>query len=417
MPKRYGIIVGTFLLSMLLYIDRICISTAKASVSADLGLGDEQMGWVFAAFSLGYALFQTPAGMMADRYGPRRVLAVVVCFWSAFTALTATVGRLGTLLLVRFLFGVGEAGAFPGMARAFFAWLPMSERGLAHGINFSASRLGAACALPGIAWMIGRFGWRATFAILGGAGLVWAAGWYAWFRDDPADDPAVSPEERAFILESRQPAGSDDPDAPKLGTRALLRSPAIWLLMGQYFASNFTFFFCLTWMLPHLSGRYGLSAEDAGWYAMAPMFAGMLGNWTGGALVDAIYRRGHWRTSRQLPAILGFVLAAVGLLASLATESAGLAAAALSLAVFGADMTLSPSWSTCTDLGRRDAGAVSGTMNMAGNLGSFLTALAFPYLRAWTGSTSPFFVVGAALNLLAAIAWRFTRPDRPLEGS
>src|SRR5256885_1051484 len=150
MPTRYRLIVGTFLLSMLLYVDRVCISAAKDAVSADLRFSDRQMGWVFAAFSLGYALFQAPAGMLADRYGPRRILAAIVCIWSTFPCLPAAVRHLGAMLAVRFLFGAGEAGAFPGMARAVYSWLPMSERGLAQGINSSATRLGAAVAMPGV---------------------------------------------------------------------------------------------------------------------------------------------------------------------------------------------------------------------------------------------------------------------------
>jgi ACS family glucarate transporter-like MFS transporter len=414
-PTRYLLIAATFLLSMLLYVDRVCISAAKEQVAGELGFSDREMGWVFAAFSLGYALFQTPAGLLADRCGPRLVLTLVVCAWSLFTALTAAARSLGSMLAVRFLFGAGEAGAFPGLARAVFAWLPMAERGLAQGINFSAARLGAAVALPGVAWMVGRFGWQASFVVLGGVGFVWAVGWYLWFRDDPAAHPGLSAEEREYILAHRQQA-APGAEAPKLTARALAGSGNLWLLMGQYVASNFTFFFCLTWLLPHLSAQYGLSAAAAGWYAMAPLLAGMVGNWAGGALVDAVYRRGRWRLSRRLPATLGFALAAGGLLASLTQSDVTAVVACLALAIFGADMTIPPSWSLCIDIGRRNAGAVSGTMNMAGNLGAFVTALAFPYLKEWTGSVVPFFLVGSGLNLLAVAAWGFIRPDRPLEG-
>ncbi len=416
MAKRYLLIVGTFLLSMLLYVDRVCISVAKGPIADELRFDDRQMGWIFAAFSLGYALFQSPAGLLADRFGPRRVLTAVVCFWSLFTALTGAVHRLWSMLVVRFLFGAGEAGAFPGVARAIYSWMPMNERGLVQGINFSATRLGAAFAMPAVAALVTWVGWRASFLVLGAVGIVWAVAWYIWVRDDPKDHPRISEEEREYILAHRQAAPKGGTATPLTAGRAL-RSANLWLLMGQYFASNFTFFFCISWMLPHLTERYALSGVSAGWYAMAPLLAGMVGNWVGGGMVDAIYRRGsgYWRASRRLPAMIGFGLAAGGLLASLASDRVEFAVAWLALAIFGADMTLSPSWSTCIDIGRRHAGAISGTMNMAGNLGAFLTALAFPYLRDWTGSTAPFFVVGAALNVLAIFAWSFTRPDRPLE--
>ncbi len=196
-PKRYWLILGTFSLSMLLYVDRACISAAKSAVCAPtadggLSLSETQMGWVMAAFTLGYALFQTPAGYLSDRLGPRRVLTAVVTFWSLLTAATGAAWNYGSMLVARFLFGAGEAGAFPGCARTFYSWLPVSERGLAQGINFSGSRLGAALALPLIGWLIDAVGWRASFVILGVIGLGWAVFWYAWFRDDPADHPGIS---------------------------------------------------------------------------------------------------------------------------------------------------------------------------------------------------------------------------------
>jgi ACS family glucarate transporter-like MFS transporter len=185
--------------------------------------------------------------------------------------------------------------------------------------------------------------------------------------------------------------------------------------MGQYFCSNFTFFFCLSWFFPYLKTRYSLGMVEAGLYAAAPPLAGAFGNWTAGALIDWIYRRGGWTASRRVPAIIGFTLAALGLLLSVGTQTPLGAMLCLSLAVFGADMTIAPSWTVCIDIGRRHAGTVSGTMNMAGNLGSFVTALAFPYLLKWTGSHTTFFYVGAALSAGAVFAWFFTRPERKLE--
>ncbi len=176
-PTRYKLIAVTFSLSMLLYIDRVAISTARNPVSQAFGLTDTQFGWVLSAFALGYALFQTPAGALADRYGARLVLAFVVALWSVFTALTGLAWSFASLLLFRFLFGAAEAGAYPTCARAFYAWLPPAERGLAQGINFSGSRFGAAFALPAVAWLVVTAGWRVAFMILGAFGVVWAVAW------------------------------------------------------------------------------------------------------------------------------------------------------------------------------------------------------------------------------------------------
>lgn len=407
---RSMLVCATFLLSVLLYVDRVCISAAKRDVAADLALNDEQMGWVFAAFSLGYAIFQTPSGWLADRLGPRRVLASIVMVWSVFTGLTAAAWSFGSMLTVRFLFGAGEAGAFPGLARAMYSWIPMQERGLVQGINFSGSRIGAAVTLPLISWMIAGLGWRSTFLILMVVGFLWAFGWFLFFRDNPEETHWLCEEERRFIMANRQRRSEQSQtdqaqEAPNSLAKLMLRSATLWALCGQYFASNFTFFFGLTWFFPQMISQHGLSGVQASWFAAAPMICGAIGNWTAGWWVDRMYSLGRWRWSRRLPAVTGFALAAIGIVGSADASSPLTTSIWFSLCIFGADMTLSPSWSTCVDIGKADAGLVSGTMNTAGNIGAFLTSLAFPYLLIWTGSPLPFFYVAASLNLLAILFW------------
>lgn len=412
-PLRYRMVIGTFILALIVLFDRIMISVAKDPIAADLSLSDEQMGWVMSIFALGYALFQTPSGILADKFGARRVLSAVVSLWSLFTALTGAVYNYVVLLVVRFLFGAGEAGAFPGISRAMYKWIPVGERGLVHGINFSGGRLGAAVALPLTAWLIDASGWRMSFVILGSIGVLWAIIWYAWFRDNPEDQSQMSAEELAYIkahTKQEEPA-----ETAKVNYLDLFRSRNMWLIMGQYFCSNFTFFFCLTWLFPHLKVKYGLDTMEAGFYSAAPLVFGAIGNWVSGWLVDKIYRQGRWEFSRKWPAIIGFSLAAIGVLVSVYMTEVSGAIFFISMAVFGADMTLSPSWSTCIDLGQEHSGAVSGTMNMAGNLGSFLTALAFPYMLSLTGSDKPFFFLTAALNLLAIPIWLSIQPRNPIE--
>jgi ACS family glucarate transporter-like MFS transporter len=414
LPKRFLLVMGTFLLSLLLYIDRACISAAKNPIAESLGFSDKQMGWVLSAFALGYALFQTPAGMFADKFGPRKVLSAIAVLWSVFTALTGLAWSFMSMLVLRFFFGASEAGAFPGMSRAVFSWFPLKERGLVTGINFSGSRLGAAFALPAVAWLINSQGWRASFFVLGVIGVLWAAVWYFWFVDDPKDHKGISAAEKEHILQNRQKLSAVD-KAEKLSTSLLFKSKNLWLAMFQYFGSNFTFFFTLTWLFPHLQNKYGLDIIEAGFYASLPLIGGACGNWFSGWMVDFIYKKGHWSLSRRLPAIIGFVLVVIGLIGSMEMSTANGAILFLSIAIFGADMTLSPSWSFCVDIGKNNSGAVSGTMNMAGNIGSFITALAFPYLAAWTGSVNFFFYVGALLAACSAIAWLFMKPQKSLK--
>lgn len=419
---RFLIVLSTFLLSVLLYADRVCISAAKDAVALDLSLSDLQMGWVFSAFSLGYALLQAPGGWIADRLGPRRVLAIIVCVWSVFTGLTAVAGSWISLLIVRFLFGAGEAGAFPGMARAVYSWIPMNERGLVQGVNFSGSRIGAALALPAVAWLVGEFGWRATFVGLMCTGFVWAIAWYLCFRDDPESTPWLSDAERDYILVSRQqaskPAASVTPSAADDRTnllRSILTSRTVWALCAQYFASNFVFFFGLTWFFPQLRQQYNLTGMQASLFAAVPMVFGALGNWFSGWWVDSLYRQKHWAVSRRIPAITGFILAAAGILGSAFAMTPITSSIWFSLCIFGADMTLSPSWTSCVDIGRRNSGVVSGTMNMAGNVGAFVTSVAFPYLLSWTDSSMPFFYIASGMNLMAVMMWLIIDPTVALK--
>ncbi len=412
-PVRYKMVFATFILATIVLFDRILLSVAKDPVSEALYLSDKQMGWCMSIFALGYALFQTPAGLFADKYGARKVLTAVVALWSLFTALTGAVWNFVSLLIVRFLFGAGEAGAFPGMARAIYSWIPIQERGIVNGINFSGGRLGAAFALPFVAWLIEILGWRFTFVVLGLVGILWGVVWFIWFRDNPEDHKGMSIAEVKFIRENTNKENLKI-EKGRIDFNKLFSSKQMWLLMGQYLASNFTFFFCLTWLFPHLRMKYNLDVMEAGLFASAPLICGALGNWFSGFLVDFIYKKNRWELSRKLPAIIGFILASVGIVASIYMKEVTSAVLFISIAVFGADMTLSPSWSTCVDVGKQFSGAVSGTMNMAGNIGSFLTALAFPYMLDLTGSEVPFFFVAAGLNALAVAFWIGIKPQRPL---
>jgi MFS transporter, ACS family, glucarate transporter len=275
-----------------------------------------------------------------------------------------------SLLIIRFLFGSGEAGAFPGMARSVCSWIPTGERGLVKGINFSASRLGAAITMPLLPWMINAIGWKSSFGLLMLVGFVWASVWYFWFRDEPAEKSGLSKKELEYILANRQDSGSSLEAPAPMPLGQILANRNMWLIMGQCFASNFTFFFCLSWLFPYVRSTYNLNYTEAGFYIMIPLLGGALGNLVSGALVDKLFRGGKQAISRRLPAIIGFALASFGLVMSLGQAEGTGAVVWLTIAIFGADMTLSLSWSFCIDMGGRHAGKVSGTMNMAGNLGS-----------------------------------------------
>ena len=383
------VVAGLFVLSLITYIDRAAISSARDTLGAELALNDQAIGAVFSAFALGYALAQIPSGWLADRFGPRAMLTAVVAAWSLLTALTGRAAGLSSLLAIRFLFGVAEAGAFPGSARAFYNWLPSSEHGRAHGIIFAAARLGAAGAFPLMAWLLAEAGWRHAFYWLALPGLVWAGVWAIFFRDGPPVPP----------LTEGPPAGG----ARSLG--ALLTSAPLWLAMLQYFAANFTTFLCLSWMHPYLKDRYQLSAADAAFYTMIPLLVAATSQWATGAFVDRLYRSRLRPWSRPLPAIAGFAVSACGIVLIPYAADARTAVVFFTIAAFGAEMTISPSWAFCLDLGGPKSGVVTGAMNMAGNIGSFVSANAFPFLRGLTGTASAYFFLVGFLNFVAIACW------------
>src|SRR5262245_1536168 len=382
---------------MITYIDRVCISAAKTPIAEEMQLTDAAMGLVFSAFALGYAVAQIPSGWFADKVGARIALAAVVGAWSVLTALTGATWNLASLVTIRFLFGIGEAGAFPGCARAICNWLPAGERGRANGVLFSGSRLGGAVSFPLLAWMLARWPWRTSFLILGAVGLAWAVFWLLWFRNHPAKP----------LPDDKHPIAED------VKLERIFRSKPMLLAMTQYFASNFTFFLCLSWMAPYLKKQYHLSDSEVAGYAMAPLLLGATSQWFAGWLVDRIYHSPLRAWSRRLPGMLGFCLAVAGLVAVTRASAPGPAVLYFTLAVFGTDMTISPSWVFCADVAGRNAGSVSGAMNMLGNIGSFASANAFPYLERVTGGASAYFGVAALLNIAAAFCWFHMRSIQP----
>ncbi len=386
---RYLVVAALFVLSLITYLDRAAISSAKSAISADLVISDRAMGAVFSAFALGYALAQIPAGWLADRFGPRLALSALVIAWSLFTAMTGFGRSVTQLLVARFLFGVAEAGAFPCSARAFFNWLHPGERGRANGIIFSGSRIGAAIAFPLMAWLLNAGSWRIAFYLLAIPGLTWALAWAVFFRDHPGGTAVAA---RAV-------------ESTGLSFGAILRSGPFRLAMVQYFASNFTFFICLSWMLPYLQERYRLSASEAAGYSMIPLLFGAVAHWTSGTLVDVLYRTGWKRWSRPLPGAFGFALATLAMLALTGMHSPITAVACFAIAAFGTEMTISPSWALCMDVGGTASGSVSGAMNMAGNFAAFVSANAFPYLKDLTGSGVAYFTLAATLNALGGFCW------------
>lgn len=418
--KRYLLIIMLFFHTVNTYMDRICISAASDLIQSELGLTSQMMGYIFGIFAFGYALFQIPAGWMADYYGPRKALAWIVTAWSSFTAFTGMAWNAASMLVLRFLFGVGEAGAFPGATRAFYNWVPAKERGLANGIFHSGARVGAAAALFFMPFLIRLVGWRFTFLINGAFGIIWVVIWLSWFKDKPAQHKKVNQLELDYIEKGIK---QEKTSGEKKSLPSVLMSSNMFMLMFQYMASNITFFISFTWLLPYLVSQWGSNAEI---YAPIPLIFGMFAQWISGWMSTTIYEKGYHSLSRKIPAVIGFSIATIGLLAitQISALTPLIFVILFSVAVFGVELTISPSWSMCMDIGEDKSGTVSGTMNMVGNIGSALSAIIFPffianikipYFSETTGTANSFFVFAAGMNILALFAWLFINPIRKIK--
>ncbi len=420
--QRFWLVFLLFLHTVNTYMDRVCISAAKGSMQKDIvGLDDQMMGYVFGIFAVGYALFQIPAGWFSDRAGPRRALTIVVIIWSLFTALTGAVYTAISLLVVRFLFGVGEAGAYPGATRALYSWLPAKERGLGQGIFHSGARIGAAASLVVMPWLIDLIGWRMTFVANAALGLVWGAVWWFWYRDEPSDHAKTNHAEVEMIRKGIQEEAASESKVPYI---QVVTSANVLLAMFQYAASNITFFISITWLQPYLRSTWG---DEYAYLASLPLLCGAVALWVSGYAVTFLHRQGMLVMSRRLPAMIGYSLGAIGLLLCTQTaesDSVWIFIACFSLATFGVEMTLSPSWAFCMDIGGSRSGAVSAAMNMVGNMGAAVSAVAFPFFVAnvtipliaeTTGTANSFFAFAAAMNAMAVVAWLFMNPLRQLK--
>jgi len=408
---RHVAVGFTLLLAAIAYLDRICISTAAPAIGADLGLSDAEMGFVFSAFTLAYALFEVPSGWFADRFGARVTLTRIVIWWSAMTAATGLAGGLVSLLAVRLLFGVGEAGMFPATARAFARWLPAAERGRAFGLLIMTAALGGAAAQPLVVALLRQMSWRQAFPIFGSLGVLWAVAWWRWFRDDPAEHGGVNATELATILAGRREMPHHEPVPWGL----VVRNRTLFALCVMYGAGIYGWYFYLTWLPTYLLRARGFDLSHVGWLAALPLVAIAAGVFTGGWLSDLLARRWGSRAGRRAPGLVGFPLAAVAVTAAVLTPSPILSAWFLAAAAGLAALGVAPAWAVCLEIGGPHAGVVAGAMNTFGNLGGTLSPTVVGLsLGRWNSWSAPLASV-ALFYLVAAVAWLAIDPAKRVE--
>ena len=300
---RFRVLRLAFFLAIVTYLDRVCISIATPYIMQDLGLTLVQMSTVFGAFTLAYSLFEVPSGWLGDVIGPRRVLTRIVLWWSAFTMLTGAAQGLRSLVAIRFLFGAGEAGAFPNAVRSFSQWFPSRERGMANGVLFFGSRLGGAITAPIALLLIQRWGWRLSFVVFGVFGLVWAMAWYRSYRDRPAEHPDVDFDELAWIQQDAQLPASNS-QVPTARTqeptpwRQLLTSPNLWAICAMYFTFGYGLYFYFTWLPTYLTRELRFSLLASGFFGSLPFLLAGAANLAGGWCTDTLARSRGLRTAR-----------------------------------------------------------------------------------------------------------------------
>ncbi len=373
-------------LAVITYFDRVAISAASPAIVAELHLTPIQMGWVFSVFTFAYAAFEIPSGWLGDVIGPRKVIARIVVWWSACTALTGAAWSFVSLLVTRLLFGVGEAGAFPNISRSFSAWIPADERGSAHGLVIMGTRAGGALTPPLMVALMAWLGWRVSFVALGVLGLAWAVLWLTWFRDDPANHPSVNAAELAEIRSGRS---HDIPLA--MDWRELL-SPTLLFICLMYFCGAYALYFNLTWLPLYLREARGFTAQQAALGSGVVLMGGALGTWAGGRLTDALARTRGLRVARSI-GVVALPASGALLFAAARVDSPIATIVLLTLTLGIADLTMAPSWSLCHDVGGSRAGVVTGAMNTFGNIGGALSPLVVGYsVQDFHSWTLPFYV-------------------------
>jgi MFS transporter, ACS family, glucarate transporter len=395
------------LLAIITYVDRVCIAVAGPRMQDELGISPEAWGWVASIFFISYGAFEIPSGLLGDRIGPRKVLTRIVLWWSAFTSLTGVVSSYPVLLLVRFCFGMGEAGAYPNASTVIARWMPARLRARAWGVVWMTSQIGAAISPLLVVPIMARYGWRAAFFVFGFAGVLWAAAWYWWFRDWPHQKPGVSP------AELREIGGSLDAGHGGMPWGRALADGTFWriALIGACYVYAIAFF--QSWLQTYLVRGRGYT-EAALILSSLPYVVGAVANGAGGLLSDALVRRWGLKTGRRTVGVIGLSIAALFMAATVVTTSNVWALVFLSLAYAGILLQQPNLCAVCLDTGRRHAGAVFGFMNTAAQVASATSSIAFGYLVGYSGNYNLPFVPMVVTLSVGAILWLKIDPTHQL---
>lgn len=403
---RRTVMLGLFLLSVVTYLDRVCINSAAPEMQRDLGLSNAQWGMVVAAFLAAYGLFEVPGGWLGDRFGPRLILTRIVVWWSGFTALTGVVRSYPQLLVVRAMFGAGEAGAYPNASCVVSRWFPPQQRARAQGIVFMASRLGGALSPLLVLPLIANWGWRSVFFVFSVLGVVWAAWWWKFFRDYPSQKPGVNAGEIAII-------GAAPPQRVHVPLAGMLRSGNFWAILGVYhffcYASNWYLF----WTASYLSSEKGWQSSELAAYTALPFLLAGCADWLSGSLSDRLVDRIGLTWGRRIVGMVGIGMAGALILLSLVIEDRIAASLVLAMGFAASDVMLPVAWAVCVDVGREASGSVSGAMNTAGQIGGVVMSVGYGALVDSYGWNLPLGLIACSC-FVSMLLWLKVDPSKPL---
>jgi MFS transporter, ACS family, glucarate transporter len=396
-----GLTVGAY---MITYIDRVVISSAVPSIQKEFGFSIVTMGWILSAFQWAYAIFQIPGGWLGDRIGPRRAMTLIVGWWSVFTCATVLAWSAGSMALIRFLFGMGEAGSFPIATRSLSRWMLPTERGFAQGATHAGSRLGGALTPALVVLIIAHYGWRTAFICCGSLGLIWTAVWFWYYRDTPDEHRSVNAGERELIRSSLDLArgGKNTQSVP---WKRIVLSPQMWILSAMYSCYGYNLSVYLVWFPKYLNDHRGFNLQQMGFYASLPLLAGTVGDVFGGWFSDLLAKRsGNLKTARRIVGAGGFLFSALCIVPACLTTNSLTSVWFSCLAMFGLESTVGVSWAITLDIGGDSAGAVSAVMNTCGNFSGAIASALSAYLVMFQGWRSPFLVM-AGLSVVAAVLY------------
>jgi sugar phosphate permease len=411
---RYQVLAAACTLAVIVYIHRVGFSNALPDLKRDLQLGDDHAGWLMAAFLIAYGGFEMPWGLAADRWGARHLLPLILLGWSLVTGMVALTGFFAFLLILRFLFGLFQAGAFPILSRMLTDWMAWTERGKAQGLIWMSTRLGGMVSpllvLVLINW---TGGWQPTVWILAGLGLLWSAAFWPWFRNQPCDMAAVN-EAECSLIEHGRVASAGHAGVP---WKRLLRSRSVWTLCLMYGCGGFAANFYVTFLQTYLEDHRHLTKEQASVIASLPFLCGAAACLLGGLLSDWIIRAtGNRKWGRRFNGTLGTVVAGFGWLALNYVDSPWALAFVLCLIFFCNDLAMGPAWAACADIGERYAGTIGGAMNMIGNLFGAVGLILTGYLLR-EGLSNLLFVIFAISFWCGTLCWQGVDATERLSGT